>query len=415
MRRKSFIIIASVIVLLGLAIGGYFVFFSGDAELAPVASDLFGNLESGDIVPSQELVEGAGAGTEIAPRLIRVTDTPVALGVVAIARTSTTTTPETDTSLGNSTSTPVAVGTTETDTEVRFIDRASGNMYRYMAHERTLTRLSNKTLPGIQRASWLADGSTAYVQFLSGTGEGEYVATYVLPDSGENGFFLEQNLSVAKAIGSESLFTLLSGTTGSVGSIARSDGTGTRTLFTSLLSSFTVHPTRGSFYGATRASWLLEGYAFQINSTSGAFTRILGPLRGLSVLPSPDGSRLLYSYVDGTVLRLAVLDVATRESTALPVATLAEKCVWAPNGKSAYCGIPTSVARGLPDVWYQGAVSFTDRLWRIDMEERLATLIVDPQEVGNVSVDAVALAVDPVEDMLVFTDRSSGSLFVYDL
>lgn len=415
MRRKSFIIIASVIVLLGLAIGGYFVFFSGDAELAPVAGDPFGNLESGDTVPSQELVEGAGAGTEIAPRLIRVTDTPVALGVVAITRISTTTESAVEISLKSSTSTPVGAETIKTDTEVRFVDRSSGNIYRYLAHGRSLTRLSNKTLPGIQRASWLADGSTAYVQFLSGTGEGEYVGTYVLPDSGEGGFFLEQNLSVAKAIGSDSLFTLLSGTTGSVGSIARSDGTGTRTLFTSLLSSLIVHPTRGNFYGATRASWLLDGYAFQINSSSGAFTRILGPLRGLSVLPSPDGSRLLYSYIDGTVLRLAVLDVATRESTALPVATLTEKCTWSTGNQSAYCGVPTSASRGLPDVWYQGAVTFTDRLWRIDMEERLATLIVDPQEVGNVSVDAVALAVDPVEDMLVFTDRSSGSLFVYDL
>jgi hypothetical protein len=429
MRRRTLILLASAILLISIAVGMTFLVFGDSAELT-VSDDPFGGIGSG-LVDGEPLPEAdAGAGTEYAPRLVRITDKPVAEGVVAITRTSTTTAlvvPEEpavslDTATGTATSSipapaPVAVPTETVviETEVRFIDRASGNIYRYRAQERSLTRLSNKTLPGIQRASWLTDGSRAYVQFLTGGEEAEYVATYVLPDNGEGGFFLEQNLASAEAVGSGSLFTLLAGTTGSIGSLSSADGTGARTLFTSLLSAIIVHPTQGNYFAHTRASAYLDGYGFQVAVGNGSFTRILGPLRGLSMLPSPAGDKVLYSYADQGVMRLAVFDVATRVTTALPVATLTEKCVWTADSTALYCGVPVTMGRNLPDDWYQGVARFTDRLWRIDITDRLATLVVDPSEVAELSLDAVALAVDPAQDALFFTDRHTGSLWVYDL
>lgn len=406
MRRRILIIIASLIVLIGIVVGLYFAF--GDSGELVVSDDPFAGsgLVSGDGLAEMP----SGAGEEVAPRLIRITSRPVAEGVVAIDRISTTTVP-----IETASGTPALAETTVTDTEVRFIDRASGNIYRYTAHARSITRLSNKTLPGVQQASWLPDGSMAYARFVTGTGSNEQVATYVLPDTGEGGFFLEQNLSQAFITKGSSLFTLLSGTTGSVGSLSNSDGTNGRTLFTSLMSSLVVHSTRGSFFAYTKPSVLLDGYAFQINTANGTFTRVLGPLRGLSVLPSPDGNLLLLTYIDRGTPRLAVLDVATRVSTALPVATLTEKCVWAPDSLSVYCAVPLALPAGLPDYWYQGAIRFSDRLWRIDMQERLATLVVDPDAVANLSIDAVALQTDPQQDVLLFTDKHTGALWIYDL
>lgn len=406
MRRRPLLIIGSIIVVLVFAVGLYFLIFAGDAELT-VSDDPFGDIGS-SLVDGEGLLEmDAGAGEEVAPNLVRVTDRPVAKGVIAIPRVATTTI-----TVETASGTPALAETTVTDTEVRFIDRASGNIYRYTAHARSLTRLSNKTLPGVQEASWLPDGSVAYARFV---GEGEQVATYVLPDNGEGGFFLEQGLASAEATAGGSLFKMLSGSTGSVGSISTSDDTGARTIFTSLLSSLVVHPTRGNYFGHTKASAFLDGYGFQITTASGAFTRILGPFRGLSVLPSPDGTRLLYSYVDRGTLRLSVYDVATRSSVALPVATLTEKCYWSPDSLSTYCGVPMALPNGLPDFWYQGAISFSDRLWKINMQDRLATLIVDPNAVAEVSIDAVALHTDPTEDVLLFTDKHTGLLWAYDM
>lgn len=415
MRRKL-IITAAIIVVLG-ALAGLIYFFSGDDSGLSVG-DPFSGIGSGNVSPSADLpTDGllSNAGSLVAPRLIRITDGPVALGSVAFniqlpmegavpVVVSTT-----------STSTPSIVATTTPDVEVRFIDRASGNVYAYTAHARTLTRISNKTLPGVQEASWVADGSRAYARFLANSGGFDRIDTFALNANGEGGYLLEQNLAQATVSGTNALFTLFSGTTGSVGSIGNADGSNQTTLFSSLISALIVHPTSGNLYATNKASSQVDGYGFEINRNSGAFSRILGPFRGLTLLPSLSGSSLIFSYTDGGIYRLRLFNTATRSVIALPVATLSEKCVWDPNGISVYCAVPVAMQGNLPDDWYQGAVRFTDRIWRIDVDQRVASLIVDPNEIGALSIDAVALTIDPEQDMLIFTDKQSGALYAYDL
>lgn len=428
-RKKLLLTVAGLVFLIGAVVGAWYFFFSnGDAELT--VGNPFDGLGSGQVSPGSDLpTDGVQqqAGEELAPRFIRITEGPVARGVVAFriaipVEPTESVEPAVDLNATTSTSTVATArpsvtqpARTRPDTEVRFIDRASGNVYAFVAGERTLTRISNRTLPGVQTASWVGDGSRAYVRFLAAGEEGERVDTYALPADGQGGFLLESNLDQALVAGTSTLVTVFAGSTGSVGTIANADGTNQRTLFSSLLSSLVVHPTRGNLFGMTRPSAYIDGYAFEINRSTGVFSRILGPLRGLSVLPSPNGSRLLYSYTEGNTVRLRVLDTGSRTSTALPVGTMVEKCVWTSDSTQVYCGVPLSVQGVQPDFWYQGATRFSDRIWRIDMTERIASLVIDPNEVGGVVVDTAALAVDPVGDVLVFMDRHTGALFSYDL
>lgn len=414
--KRIFIIIAGIIVLLGIIVGVYYMFFAPGATTLTVGNP-FTDTGSNTATTGSGLPNTDGtlsnAGTELAPRLIKVTDGPVARGV-SVVDLQLPADGGADTVATTGSSTPATLATTP-DVEVHFIDRASGNVYAYVAHARTLTRISNKTLPGVQEASWLTDGSRAYARFLSSTAGSEHVETYSLDAHGGGGYLLEQDLDQALVVGSSTFFSLLSGTTGSVGTIARADGSNSKTLFSSLLSSLLVRPTNGNFFATNKASAVIDGYAFQINRTTGAFSRLLGPFRGLSILPNPAGTAVIYSYVDGGAFHLRVLDVKKRTSTALPVATLAEKCVWSPDGLSLYCGVPTAMQGNLPDTWYQGAAVFTDRIWKVDLNQRVATLVVDPTEVAKVPVDAVSLNVDPAEDILMFTDKHSGALYAYDL
>ena len=99
--------------------------------------------------------------------------------------------------------------------------------------------------------------------------------------------------------------------------------------------------------------------------------------------------------------------------TALPVATLAQKCVWTADEKSLYCAVPRSFGGNLPDDWYQGTASFADRLWRIDLSGRVATLVVDLSGVSGASMDAVGLALDPASKALAFMNKRDGSFWVY--
>ena len=57
----------------------------------------------------------------------------------------------------------------------------------------------------------------------------------------------------------------------------------------------------------------------------------------------------------------------------------------------------------------------SDRLWRIDVADRVATQLIDPKTAGNVDIDAVALSVDATTDVLVFTNKTDKTLWLYDL
>lgn len=405
MKRRIPIIVASIIVVLGLLIGGYFVFFNNGPTLSVgTPGDLFG---SSSDRPASELLgpDGTpiqGAGTVIAPKLIRISEAPVGKGVSALYIPAVIAATSTDLS-------------TPADVDVRFIERQSGNVYSFRVHDRVLTRISNRTIPGIQDAVWTKDGSLAFSRYLTRTTDGiEHIDTYAMPADGSEGYFLEQDLEQV-TIGSSTVFSLLPSSSGSIGTLSNIDGTNARTLFTSALSRLSIAFSGSDLVATTKGSSGLDGYAFMVSRTNGAFTRILGPYRGLATLPDPEGKSILYSYTDRGRTYLQVIDVASRNSVALPLSTFAEKCVWAPGGRAVYCGVPTTMTGNMPDDWYQGATSLSDRIWRIDLDTRLATLVIDPSQVADVSIDAVALTIDAQNDVLVFTNKKDGSLWVYDL
>jgi hypothetical protein len=243
----------------------------------------------------------------------------------------------------------------------------------------------------------------------------EAIETYALPAYGEGGYFLERGLAAAIARGTDTLFTLLTTTSGSTGTIAADDGTNARTLFSSPLSALRVAFAGADLVAHTNASAYSGGYAFLVSGTSGSFSRILGPLPALATLPSPSGNFVLYSYIDRGALRLELLDLETREATALPLATLVEKCAWSADELSVHCAVPKTLSGRIPDDWYQGAASFTDRIWKIDLRSRVASLSIDPSITGETEIDAVALTTDAESDVLVFMNKKDGSLWVYDL
>lgn len=412
--RRVLIIIGALLLLILIGIGVYFLFFTREGGIV-VGENPFGQAgdrDPGTLDPVIDTgVPTPGAGTLVAPRLLKISDRMVALGTISLYTPAKSAVVAT-TSL--STTTPSTSVATPEEVEVRYIDRQSGNVYAFKVHERVVTRLSNKTLPGITEAVWTRDGARAYVRFLEQDVNGnERVSTYVLPSNGEGGFFLEQGLSQVISA-SSSIITLLKSDSGSVASIMNADGTNLRTLFSSVLSSLQIAPLGATYLAQTKATAHLDGYAFMVDAR-GTFSRLLGPLRGLSTLPSPQGTSILYSYVDRGRLYTQVFAVTARTTVPLPLATLPEKCVWTAGGDAVYCAVPTSLSGLLPDEWYQGARSFSDRIWRIDLTSRVATLVFDPRQLADTAIDAQGLSLDTAEDVLVFMNRTDGSLWAYDL
>ena len=404
MQRRTLIILGlSVGALLLVGILIYVFFFMGRGGEVQVGqpTDPFGS--AGDYQGNGNIpdvgVSAPGAGTQITPRLIKITDGPVAYGVGTISIL------------------PVAAASSSpaipADTEVRYVERASGHVYAYRAVARTLTRLTNQTLPGIEEAAWAPDATRVFMRFLSGDAK-DRVETYALPVEPGNGYFLESNLEQVTVDEAGTVLSLLSSGTGSVGTAADINGGNVRTLFSTSLSALRTFPGDDIYVAHTKASVASPGYGFVIGA-SGAFERLLGPLRGLALIPSPVGSTVFYSYLSGQSLQTALIDIDTRDITPLPIATLAEKCVWVPDGLAVFCAVPRSLSGTLPDDWYQGAVSTSDRIWRVDLESRVATLVLDPSQSTDVAIDAVSLAIDVEAEFLFFTNRADGSLWAFSL
>ncbi|MBI2025302.1 hypothetical protein HYT04_00740 [Candidatus Kaiserbacteria bacterium] len=403
--RRTLIIIAAVVVLAGIGAAGYFYFFNNTADVAvipnatngeglPIIDETAPVTEVGEtstttIISPNTPVQGAAA------RLVKISEGPVVPGAIVVNKK--------------------AAASSTAETRVNYVERQSGNVYSYVTDTTARTRTSNKTVPGIQSASWLPDGSTAFVRYLSGENFST-VNTYALPATGSGGFFLSQNLSDI-AVSEAGILTLSSGVNGSVASLSRIDGTRPSEIFTTSLSSLRVSfAGKNQYLAFTKPSARLDGSAFLVDS-SGRFSRIAGPLSGLVAKASPSGKWALVSHTSGGTMRMNLIQAATGESIPLPVATIADKCVWAADDSVIYCGIPVSPSPNFnyPDDWYQGAAHFSDRIWKIDVAGRYAQFVLDFEKEDRGSLDATALAIDSLNTVLVFVNKNDGSLWSYSL
>jgi hypothetical protein len=400
--RRALVIFIGFILLLVVGVGLYFFFVrsNGGLVVTPTPDPTLptaGQVGSGDpdteptaSTTPDDVTQPTGAPT----RLAQISKGPVVAGETIVPI-------------------PSPDNASSTDLAVRYIERRSGNVFHYNLRTGSITRTSNRTVPGIMSAKWLPDGSTAFVRYLSGV-DFATVNTYALRADGSDGYFLPQNISDLD-VSSSSVLTLASGVNGSAAALVKTVGGGSTNLFTSPLSALRVaFAGKGSYLAFTKPSATLAGAAFVVDA-SGRFSRVVGPYDGLVALASPSGTWLLVSYTQNDALQTHLVNVATREDIALPIDTLADKCVWAPDDSSVYCGVPISpsTAYAYPDDWYQGAVSFSDRVWKIDVAGRFAQLVLDFSKETGAPLDAHALAVDATNSVLTFVNKNDRSLWVY--
>ena len=397
--RRTIIIVAIVIVLAGIGAAAYFYFFARAPRIAvaPTGSVNLPSAGQGTISPSAGGTSASAPPTNPVPvsaRLVQISAGPVVPGEVLV-------------------NIPAKNASSSPDVAVDYIERQSGNVFSYLVHAKTITRTSNKTIPGIESAAWLPDASFAFVRYLSGS-DFSTINTYALPASGSGGFFLPQGLA-AIAVSSANVLTLASGVNGSVASLERIDGTRAASAFTTPLSMLRVSfAGKNRFLAFTKPSATLSGDAFLVDG-AGNFSRIAGPLNGLAALASPSGKWVLVSSTLSSGMQMELVNTTTGETLPLPVATIADKCVWTVDDSSVYCGVPVNppTTYAYPDDWYQGVAHFSDRIWRIDVSGRYAQLVLNFSKESEDSLDAEALAVDPSNTTLVFMNKNDGSLWSY--
>ncbi len=411
--RRTLIIATVALVILAIAAGVYIMFFLNPKS--PTGQS--GTPSSQFPIAGQTGASGTGGGknggsgsaatatpgvpTVITNRLVQISAGPVVPGEIVLDSKVV--------KVKGATTTPSKVS-------VQYLERESGNVFSYSATDKVLTRINNKTIPGLQSALWLPDGSSALVQYLSGA-DFSTVNTYALASSSSAGFFLTQNLS-GIAVSPTQILTVVSSGLRSTVSLIHVDGTKATPAFTTPLNAVRVSFLgKNQYLAFSKPSATLLGNAYVVNSL-GRFSSIAGPLSGLTALGSPSGAWVLVSYTSNTsTLRTELVNAATGEVTALPIGTITDKCVWAADSSAVYCGVPMSppTSFAYPDDWYQGAVSFSDRIWKVNVASRYAEMVLDFSQANKGALDATALAVDPNGTTLVFVNKNDRSLWAYSL
>jgi hypothetical protein len=154
----------------------------------------------------------------------------------------------------------------------------------------------------------------------------------------------------------------------------------------------------------------VSGYSFAVNS-AGVMKSVVADQPGLTVLFHDTSGAYLYSTSNNGELELYVQS-GNGEVAKLPIATTADKCVWAPGiGLIAYCAVPQPVSDTLfLQHWFQGVAHTSDAIWKIEAASATVERFFTTDT--NVSVDAEDLAMDETGSYIGFRDASDKSLWM---
>lgn len=165
---------------------------------------------------------------------------------------------------------------------------------------------------------------------------------------------------------------------------------------------------------ATKPAYNVGGYLYSLSTSGNNFEKILGDIPGLTSLSNKMGSIILYSETTGTGFMSYYFDAKDEISSVFPVTTLPEKCVFSRlSEKVLYCGVPNYITGSkYPDTWYQGLTSFTDTIYRVDLDVNYKGEIINQTKLGDNIIDVTNPILSDDENYLAFINKIDNTLWM---
>lgn len=298
-----------------------------------------------------------------------------------------------------------------TSSRLRYVERASGHVFEADPFTGSVTRLTNTLTPRVYEA-FLGGGSSVVLRTIE---SGSAVTFGGQTSTTTQNGLSELNVSnLGKAIKDIASYAttpeiLMIAMTGETSHLIRSrvDGSAPKQLLTLPGGDFRIQLAGDNIVLTERAASGVPGNAYRAVS---ALTPLVTNVPGLTARVQAKTENLLYSSDDGTQLRLyAKLSKASPNEISL--ATLAEKCAWAPAGTTAYCAAPQGVLpKQFLDNWYRGETHTSDVWYTVDTAAaKVATLFrID----SSYAMDVENPTVDPTGKYIAFQNARDKSLWV---
>lgn len=310
------------------------------------------------------------------------------------------------------TSAPVAgMAFSATSSRLRYVERASGHIFEADPFTGEVARLTNTLTPRVYEAS-LGGGSSVVLRTIedgSATTFGGTISTTT-----QNGLAELKVTNLGTAMGDIVSYTnspeiLMVAPTGDTAHLIRSrvDGSSPKQLFTLPGGDFRIQLIGESILLTERAASGVPGSAFRAAST---LIPLVMNVPGLTTRAQAKTEHMLYSSDDGTQLRLYT-KISNANPKEVPLATVAEKCAWAPTGTTAYCAAPQGILpKQFLDTWYRGETHTSDVWYTVDTAAaKVGTLFrID----SSYAMDVENPSVDPTGKYIAFQNARDKSLWV---
>ena len=314
------------------------------------------------------------------------------------------------------------------ETTVRYVEQKTGDIYEYSLATKTSERILQQTLLGVHSALWTKSGENVVLRFLKEENENTVIKTYAISlkkdstgSSTSVSKFLPDNLQEIVVSGADTeqvVYLQKNKGDAFIMSESLTDPGERQQLFASPFSEWLVEWIKdGLVVLTTKPSYDIEGYSYFVNTNNGTMKKILGEIKGLTVLTSPDATKILYAKSKKNVFDLVVYDIETKTETSLKLNTFPEKCVWGTeNANLLYCAISNfSNNNNLPDDWYKGKISFSDEIWLINTETGKTGIVTPMKKFTGDGIDVVEISLNLKEDRLLFTNKKDGALWMLKL
>jgi hypothetical protein len=329
----------------------------------------------------------------------------------------------------------------ETDYFVRYMERATGHIFEINTNSPAAAEISNATLPKVYEAIFAPGGNSLVARFLSATNPDQILSYYIeLKDKKQAtttpgtvasasanaktlkdaaGAYLPIDLrELVMSPSGAKILTLSYTNGGGKISVSSTNGSNVKSVLT--------HPLRewlldmigdGKAVITTKPSAIADGYAYALDVATGSLKKIIGNIAGLTVLPRNDGAALIGAGSNQGTINTFVYLVEGAKKIPLALTTLPEKCAWSNTDKSVvYCAVPEFIPQAsYPDVWYQGRLTFTDDLWKINVSSGETNLISNLPKESTQKIDAINLTLSADDSYITFINKVDLTLWGLNL
>ena len=313
---------------------------------------------------------------------------------------------------------------------IRYMEKANGHIYDMYLDTNDEVKIVNTTILKIHEAFWGNSGNDVVLRYLKDNSSpkdskqtietfwGELLFTENVSWGELRGAFLSQDIkNLVLSPDKTKIFYLQEFGDEIIGTVSKLNGSSKSQVFSSQFTEWLPQWAGDTILLTTQPSTKISGFLYALNLKTQNFEKVFNNKLGLTTLADPTGKQVLYSQSINEGLDLNIYNIKTSKSSGLGINTLPEKCVWSSkNTNIIYCAIPQQIERNdYPDSWYKGLVSFSDNLWKLNIETNFFELLANPLEISGEPIDGTQLFLNEDENYLSFINKKDSYLWLLEL